>query len=130
MLIGSCKLVGFGLVLIWSTCCKLSDSELLRFGINSASLFEIRLGGAGLFCRLDEQLLLMEMDRLLGLLDNMSVSIELLLIRLLLSRRRLLWLLALLLGYSESLMMFDDLVRGVVEGMTNKLLMFFTLFPK
>jgi hypothetical protein len=50
----------------------------------------------------------MEMDRLLGLLDNMSVSIELLLIRLLLSRRRLLWLLALLLGYSESLMMVVD----------------------
>jgi hypothetical protein len=100
-------LVGEGL------CWAKIGSGLSLTGLGDLLVSSLGLLGSGLLLvdmlwlgdQLDSELVC----RLLrGLLDIMSVSVELLLIRLLLSKRRLLWLLALLLGYSESDMMAVD----------------------
>jgi hypothetical protein len=85
----------------------LANSGLAGLGLASA----LGLHGAELLLLISMVWLGDQLDsglpcRLLNwLLDIKSVSVDSLLIRLLESKRLLLWLLALLLGYSESLMM-------------------------
>jgi hypothetical protein len=117
-LIADSELVGLGM----------SCSGLAGFGLTGFRFTSVRIEGSGLFGvglansleQLGSGLLLIELARLgdqldnelscwllIGLLVIISVSVELLLIKLLLSKRLLLWLLALLLGYSESDIMVD-----------------------
>jgi hypothetical protein len=85
----------------------LSGLSLTRLGDRLVSSFGL-LGSGLLLIDLGDQLVSELSCRLLsGLLDIISVSVELLLIRLLLSKRLLLWLLLLLDGYSESDMVVD-----------------------
>jgi hypothetical protein len=106
----------FGLVSKWLgdsrglLCVGLLPTEIVRSGDQESKELQCRL--------------------LIGLLDMSSVSVSLLLMRLLLSSRLLLWLLSLLEGYSLSDMMIKSLSRDVDSRKANKRVIFITLFPR
>jgi hypothetical protein len=98
---------------------SMSDLGLPGFGLTGFNFTDSRMVGSGLvgsglifpleMVRLGEKLdSELHCRLLISLLDNMRVSVELLLIKLLLSKRLLLWLLLLLLGYSSVSDMMKD----------------------
>jgi hypothetical protein len=124
-LMADCELSGLELTGFKLTASRIDGSELVGSGLAGS----FGLLGSGLLLFGDQEDNELHCRLLKGLLDNISVSVELLLIKLLLSRRLLLWLLALLLGYSESDIMML-LIGDVVDRMVGERVMFFTLFNR